>query len=524
MSTALRHLGSIIKAFRRQRGVTQAELAQVTVPPTNRSLIAHFEQGRRIPSADLLRQICTFLGVPEKIWSPFLAPGFQRFRTARAAGKWRLRPFQIIAIAGPSGSGKTTLATNLARALNVPCLPKGVHPKKYLSDLKLDPTRWAFETQLAFLTNKATEVLKRIENGQSIVLDRTISEDVQIYAKHFQHHGHIDERSSDTYLSLSEHFLRLLPPPDLVIYSQISREESVRRIRERNRADLGFHTDDYLSSIFSLYQEWLKKYTGSPLYSINGEEVDYRNPIIIEQICYDIEQILRPVTANGLQLSLFLDDEQKRPTSYRSISHLSPVRPFSRNSQMETNHSRTISPGQFAPVAYIAAPFSGVAQDAERGDHADLFPQKSPHGVIPRGKYRALLFRVERVLKDAGLLTILPHRDVNEWGRRTLTPRKAMKLCTQHVEACDIFIGILGMSSGAHYEYGLARGLGKPCIILLLDDLPSSFLANGVSVLDDEALLTLSVKSSLDISSALTGPKMKNFLERNLLTTDLCQK
>jgi transcriptional regulator with XRE-family HTH domain len=72
MPISLQELGDQIQAAREERHVSQSELAKVIVPPTNRSAIAHLEQGRRLGDVTVLQRICEHLGIPARYWRPFL--------------------------------------------------------------------------------------------------------------------------------------------------------------------------------------------------------------------------------------------------------------------------------------------------------------------------------------------------------------------------------------------------------------------------------------------------------------------
>ena len=78
MSITLRELGEHIQAFREQKGLSQDALAKSIVPPTNRSVVAHLEQGRRLPAADALTTLCQFLGLPPRFWSEFLDEDYRK--------------------------------------------------------------------------------------------------------------------------------------------------------------------------------------------------------------------------------------------------------------------------------------------------------------------------------------------------------------------------------------------------------------------------------------------------------------
>lgn len=513
MSAALRNLGKLVAASRIDHKLTQRKLADLIDPPTNRSVISHLEQGLRLPAADVLKRICELLDMPRSIWMPFLGEGFQTLRTVRRTISRELRSFQMIAIAGPSGSGKTTVARSLARALDVPCLPDDPHPKRYLQDLSTDPGRWAFETQLAFMANKALQIANLIDSRQPFVLDRTLAEDINIYARFYMNQGEIDERSAKTYKIIADHFLNRLPQPDIVLYCEVSLPTLLRRLCQRNRGD-ELHTDTYIRAIHELYANWIDTHAESLVFSLDAESTDFREAFRVEELCNDLEVVLRSSAVNLSQLTLW---NSNRKREQAPLAHLRlRAEPPDSTWPSRIGAPVEISPSRVAPVAYIAAPFTAVAADDTLLDPDALFGDTRPHGSISKGAYREMLFIVERALKDVGLLTILPHRDVNKWGRHTLTPVEGMRKCTHHVSTCDLFVGLLGTSSGAHYEFGLALGLGKPSLVILLDEMPSSFLAQGATGLWDEELLVLSVSSSAELNRQMRSRRVREFLNRFL--------
>jgi hypothetical protein len=75
-------------------------------------------------------------------------------------------------------------------------------------------------------------------------------------------------------------------------------------------------------------------------------------------------------------------------------------------------------------------------------------------------------------------------------------------------------------SCGSHYEFGLALGLGKPCLIIAADELPHSFVAQGSRAIDDTSqagrgeLMVQSVKTLFDIPSLFDREEVKDFLNR----------
>jgi transcriptional regulator with XRE-family HTH domain len=64
-------LGECVRAHRDHQGHTQNELIKLIGGKVNRSHLAHLEQGRRIPSNEILTMICSTLNIPKPFWEPF---------------------------------------------------------------------------------------------------------------------------------------------------------------------------------------------------------------------------------------------------------------------------------------------------------------------------------------------------------------------------------------------------------------------------------------------------------------------
>ena len=71
MPTDRKQLAELVKVHREYQDLSQEELAAKCGVPTNRSAIAHLEQGLRIPKPDLLTAICRFLNIPPVFWEAF---------------------------------------------------------------------------------------------------------------------------------------------------------------------------------------------------------------------------------------------------------------------------------------------------------------------------------------------------------------------------------------------------------------------------------------------------------------------
>lgn len=526
MATSLRRLGELIKLYREESLLTQEQLAAQVRPPTNRSVIAHLEQGLRLPQVRTLRSICSYLEIPEALWKPFEVETFRSRAIMEAeTGAVFRSPPRFIAVAGIMGSGKTTLAHKIATIMGYSYVPGSVTARGYLGDLNANPRRWAFETQLAFFCHKAIQVSEALARNERVVLDRTLTEDVNVFARYFYENGHIEKRALDTYQELAGHFFKMIPSPDVVVYCECSVKTALLRIQERGRDDQFLHSTEYVRGVASLYGDWVAAYHDSLVFSVDSNRVDWREQVVAETICREIEDAWLGLEKPSHQLSLFgqLDAadgqvEEASPKDRSTLLKLVHARPESSELPQGMPWARAPpdSSNSGYPTAYIAAPFTAKAgMPRKKPVRETLFEDAALHGKISRGKYRSALLGIEKALKSLGIASLLPHRDVNRWGDVSLAPEEVMRLCTEHVSRCELMVALLGTSHGSHYEFGLAHGMGKPCIIISAGDIEGSFIAEGVKELGDR-ILVIEIPHLAKAERALQEEHVVKFLQRFL--------
>ena len=98
MINSIQALGQLVKTHRETAGVSQDTLAeQLDVKlGINRSVVAHLEQGLRLPRPEALEAICGALGIPKPLWSPFTASESQmRFRFEELLSELTGKPVTI---------------------------------------------------------------------------------------------------------------------------------------------------------------------------------------------------------------------------------------------------------------------------------------------------------------------------------------------------------------------------------------------------------------------------------------------
>ena len=73
-----------------------------------------------------------------------------------------------------------------------------------------------------FLSRRLSHHRQIVERPGTVVQDRTVYEDAEIFARNLHLQGHMSERDWQSYWDLYQTVITILPPPDLVIYLKAS--------------------------------------------------------------------------------------------------------------------------------------------------------------------------------------------------------------------------------------------------------------------------------------------------------------
>ncbi|EFA81367.1 deoxyadenosine kinase [Heterostelium album PN500] len=162
-----------------------------------------------------------------------------------------------IGISGLIGVGKTTLCTALGKVLNLPTYYEGVIDNAYLEDFYKDPKKYSFPLQIYLLNQRFQQQQLIIWQGKGGVQDRTIYED-SVFAKMLMESGNMEKRDYETYCSMFRNLSNFMRIPNLIVHLDVSPQESLNRIRLRNRDCEKGITLDYLVALDRAYQEFLQ--------------------------------------------------------------------------------------------------------------------------------------------------------------------------------------------------------------------------------------------------------------------------
>ncbi|HCA41945.1 MAG TPA: deoxynucleoside kinase [Bacteroidetes bacterium] len=184
---------------------------------------------------------------------------------------------KFISIAGNIGSGKSSLTELLAKDFNWIPYYESVSDNPYLEDFYSDMHRWSFNLQIYFLSHRFRIHKEIIERKESVIQDRSIYEDVEIFAENLYKLGRMSERDYANYKNLFAEMVSYLQPPDLLVYLRANTQTLKNQIKLRGRDFEKNIESSYLESLNSSYEKWMSEYNYGDSIIINTDNLDFVN-------------------------------------------------------------------------------------------------------------------------------------------------------------------------------------------------------------------------------------------------------
>ena len=182
---------------------------------------------------------------------------------------------KYIAIAGNMGVGKTSMVQFLCNTYDLEAVYEPFMNNPYLTDFYKDMKEWAFHSQLYFLTHKFRLHMELSQKPKTVIQDRSICEDAEIFCRNLYLRKQMSERDFQTYMERYNSMKAVLQPPDLMIYLRCSVRTIRKRIRQRGRASEKQVPIQYIRNLNKLYEDWIENYTLSPVLIWDSENMDY---------------------------------------------------------------------------------------------------------------------------------------------------------------------------------------------------------------------------------------------------------
>ena len=204
---------------------------------------------------------------------------------------------KLIAIAGYIGAGKSSVLDFLTSSYDVAPFDEPNDSNPSLEDFSRDMSRWAFQSQLFFLSNKFRIHQQADRTPGVVIQDRTIFEDAEIFATALHQMRKIDRRDWETYWAFYQSILEAIQPPDLMIYLRCPMRTLRRRIRLRGRAMEQAISLSYLKRLEKLYEEWIANYDLGEVLVLDTDRLDYVSDLVDRQ---DVRQRVESLLPRSL--------------------------------------------------------------------------------------------------------------------------------------------------------------------------------------------------------------------------------
>jgi len=165
----------------------------------------------------------------------------------------------FVAIAGNIGVGKSTVTQALADQLGWKPYFEPVINNPYLDDFYADMKKWSFHLQVYFLSKRFEAQAEISTTNQSCVQDRSIYEDVEIFARTLHKQKFMDKRDYANYSALFEQMVNHLRTPDVILYLKSDVDTLMQRILERGRESEQGIDPGYMHELNRAYESWARR-------------------------------------------------------------------------------------------------------------------------------------------------------------------------------------------------------------------------------------------------------------------------
>jgi len=205
------------------------------------------------------------------------------------------RDYQFITVIGNVGAGKSTLTRALSEKLGYDASYECVANNPYLSDFYADQAAWGFHLQICFLGQRYRDIRSIQEAGRDHMQDRSIYEDVEIFARALYENGKMTERDYRTYHDLFVSMVDHLIKPDLAIYLGGSLDTILHRIAQRGRESERAVPTAYWADLQTRYERFIGQYSHSPVLWVDIDHCDIlKHTEHLNLLAGEVRRLLQP--------------------------------------------------------------------------------------------------------------------------------------------------------------------------------------------------------------------------------------
>jgi len=200
----------------------------------------------------------------------------------------------LVAIAGNIGAGKSSIISLLQEHYGWKPLYEPVLDNPYLPPFYDDMQKWAYHSQMYFLSRHCCGKDLYYDKKLTVIQDRSIYEDAEIFTEYLFEQKCIEERDYKTYRTFYEGLMQMLPPPKAVIYLRADTDALIQNIRNRGRDYERDLPRAYIADLNERYERWAKSFSLCPLHVVEAGNFEFQfDTQAQEEIVYSIRQLVQ---------------------------------------------------------------------------------------------------------------------------------------------------------------------------------------------------------------------------------------
>lgn len=200
---------------------------------------------------------------------------------------------QLVSVAGIIGVGKTTLAKGLSKLFGCEVLLEPYDTNPFLPDVYAGRKELALDSQLYFLTNRVSQLSRKLLSpGQIVISDYIFNQD-RIYAGQL-----LNARQIELYDKIYGPLSAEISEPVLVIYLQDSSKNCMKRIHGRGRPYEQIIEVKFLDALSRDYEQLFAEWKTCPVIQLTISEFDCRQDSDIEHLANQIKFYVADTTTD----------------------------------------------------------------------------------------------------------------------------------------------------------------------------------------------------------------------------------
>ena len=137
-------------------------------------------------------------------------------------------------------------------------------------------SKWSFHLQIYFLNSRFNQIQKISESKKTVIQDRSIYEDYEVFTKTLYDSGLMKKREFNSYKKLYNTILKNIKKPDLIIFLRNDNiEKIINNIKKRRRSFEREIDKNYLIELNKYYNKWIKNHCKKNIIEIDLTKNDF---------------------------------------------------------------------------------------------------------------------------------------------------------------------------------------------------------------------------------------------------------